>query len=99
MDKLRELNRQTTLLNGSLFWTIEEQKTVDTDGKKGFMYAVCWHVKSNEPYYTNDEIEAEIAKTRQDMQAEAEEFFREDPEEDGPDEADLVPRFEPDAEE
>ena len=78
MDELRELNRTTRLLDGTLFWTIVEQRLKDSDGKKGFSYTVCWRVKSDEPYYTNDEIEAEIAKTEKLMAEEREEMFREE---------------------
>ena len=74
-DKLRDLNAEKKLLEGTLFWTIAEQRLKDTDGKKGFRYAVCWHVKSDEDYYTEDEITEEIEKTRAQMEAETRELY------------------------
>ena len=95
IDALKELNGEKTLLEGTLFWTVNEQRMRDTDGIKGFRYVVSYHVKSDEDYYTEDEIRKEIEDTRKVMDAETEEFFAED-EDDGPAEEDLVPPFEPD---
>lgn len=84
MEELRKLNNQKTLVEGSLFWTINEQKVKDTDGKKGYHYLACWHVKSTEPYYTKEEIEQEIRETYKKMNLETEEMYSEDPAEEQP---------------
>ena len=78
MDALRELNAEKTLLEGTLFWTINEERIRDTDGIKGFRYVVCWHVKSDEDYYTEEEIRKEIEETRARMLAETEEMYAEE---------------------
>lgn len=78
-DELKKLYREKKLLEGSLFWTITEQKIQDTDGIKGYHYVVCWHVKSDEDYYTEEEIREEIEETARRMKAEQEEFFADDP--------------------
>ena len=95
-EELLKLNQREKLLDGTLFWTVNEQRLRDVEGEKGFRYVVSFHVKSEEPYYTEQEIAEEIEKTRKQMQAEKDEFYTED--EDGPDEADLVPEFMPDTE-
>ena len=94
-EQLRKLNREKKLLDGSLFWTIEEQRVKDPDGRKGFRYVVAWHVQSDEPYYTEEEIREEIGRTAELIRQETAEMFGED----GPGEEDLVPAFEPAAEE
>lgn len=81
LDELKKLNKEKNLLEGSLFWTITEQKIKDTDGIKGFHYVACWHVKSDEDYYTEEEIRKEMEETRAKMEAEKEEFFADEPEE------------------
>ena len=80
MDKLRELQAQRErekhpLKDGSLFWTIVEQKVKDPDGKKGFHYGVIFHVQSDEPYYTEDEIRKELKETYRKIKAETEEMY------------------------
>ena len=84
MESLRELNREKTLVEGSLFWTINEQKVKDTDGKKGYHYLATWHVKSTEPYYTKEEIEEEIHETYKKMLLETDEMYSEQPAEEQP---------------
>lgn len=84
MEQLRELNRQKTLIEGSLFWTINEQKVKDTDNKKGFHYLVCWHVKSDEPFYTDEEIRKELEETYGKIRQETEEMYAEEPAEEQP---------------
>lgn len=93
-DALKKLNGEKNLLNGTLFWTVQETRLKDTDGKKGFLYHVAYHVKSDEDFYTEKEIRQEIENTKAVMDAETEEFFAED--DDEPAEEDLVPPFEPD---
>ena len=78
MDSLKELSRKKKLLDGTLFWNIEQQKVKDTDGKKGFKYLVIWHVKTHEPKYTHEQINEEVRKTYRQMREETEEMYREE---------------------
>lgn len=78
-DELLKLKREKNLLEGSLYWTITQQKVQDTDGIKGYHYVVCWRVMSDEDYYTEEEIRKELEETRAKMEAEKEEFFAEEP--------------------
>ena len=80
LEKLYELKDQRErdkhpLLDGSLFWTVHEQKVKDTTGKKGFHYGIAFHVQSDEPYYTQEEINAELKETYRRIKAETEEMY------------------------
>lgn len=63
------------LVDGTLFWGIDEQKVKDTDGKKGHHWKIYWMVKSDEPYYTDGEILTELRSTYKKIKAETEEMF------------------------
>lgn len=89
-EELEKLDSEKNLLPGTLHWAINEQRVKDTDGKKGYHYAVAWFVNSDEPMMTEEEIQDEIAKTKAQMEAETQELFE------GPAEEDLVPVFAPD---
>lgn len=89
-EELEKLDMEKNLLPGTLHWAINEQRIRDTDGKKGFNYAVAWFVNSDEPMMTEEEIQDEMAKTKAQMEAETQELFE------GPAEEDLVPVFAPD---
>lgn len=78
-DELVKLNREKTLLEGTLFWSIARQRLKDDDGKKGFRFAVAWHVKSDEDYYSEEEIREEIERTRKQFEEETVELYDEDP--------------------
>ena len=78
MEALHDLRFRKNLLSGSLFWGIDETRVKDQDGKKGFEYKVWWRVKSDEPYYTDEEIKAELEKTYEKMRKETEEMFGEE---------------------
>ena len=65
------------LLNGSLVWGVDEQRVKDTDGKKGFRYVVYYMVKTDEPYYTSEEIAKEMRETYEKLKAETEEMYGE----------------------
>ena len=65
------------LLNGSLVWGVDEQRVKDTDGKKGFHYTVFFMVKTDEPYYTSEEIAKEMRETYEKLKAETEEMYGE----------------------
>ena len=82
LDELRKLKSEKNLLNGTLFWTIDRQKVRDVTGDKGWHFAVCFHVKSDEDYFTEDEIRAEIEHVKQQMKEQRDEFFIEEPEND-----------------
>ena len=49
----------------------------DTDGRKGFHYRIFFAVKSEEDYYTEQEIRTELRETYAKMKAETEEMFGE----------------------
>lgn len=95
-DKLRELNRNKNIIPGSLTWGISEQKVKDTDGKKGFHYKIAWHVETDEPYYTEEEIREELEETYKKIREETEEMYAGIPDEPEPEEAEAAP--EPDEE-
>ena len=82
MEQLHELQAQREkdqhpLINGSLYWLLNEQKVKDSDGKKGFHYQVIVNVQSAEPFYTEDELREELHKTYLQFKAETEEMFGE----------------------
>ena len=63
------------LVDGTLFWGIDEHKVKDTNGQKGHHWKIYWMVKSDEPYYTNEEILTELRSTYKKIKAETEEMF------------------------
>ena len=69
--------KKIELVNGTLWWSLQQQRVKDTDGKKGFHYKVIFNVKSTEPYYTEDEIREELHSTYKLYKAETEEMFGE----------------------
>ena len=69
--------RKEKMLDGTLFWLIEEQRVKDTDGKKGYRYTVGYMVKTSEPKYTPAEIQQEMEETYQKLKAETEEMYGE----------------------
>jgi len=91
MENLRKLNGEKNLLDGTLFWNIIEERVKDTDGRKGFKYSVVYHVKSDEPAYTEEQIRDEIKKTAEQIRQETGEMF-------GEISLDEEPPFEPDEE-
>ena len=96
-EDLRKLNSEKTLLDGTLFWNIIEERVIDTDGRNGFRYTAIYHVKSDEQAIPDEDIEKEIAETREKIYKETGEMFGIDVHEYLEDDDDLVPRFEPDA--
>jgi len=79
IENLRKLKGEKNLLDGTLFWTIGEERVKDMDGVKGFHYTVTFHVKSDEDAFTEEEIRKEIEETRAKMVAETEEMYAEEP--------------------
>ena len=77
MEQLQQLNREKKLVNGTLWWSVGEQRVKDTDGKKGFRYTVAWHVLSDEAYYTEEEILKELRDTYRRLREETEEMYGE----------------------
>ena len=69
------------MLDGTLFWLVEEQRVKDTDGKKGYRYTIAYLVKTNEPKYTPEEIEKEVRETYELMKRETDEMYAEDEDE------------------
>lgn len=69
--------KKKPLVNGTLFWGINEQRVQDTDGRKGFKYTIFFMVKSAEDYYTEEEIRKELRETYAKMKAETEEMYGE----------------------
>ena len=65
------------LVDGSLFWGVDEKRVVDTDGKKGFLYTVFFMVKTADAYYTEEQVYKELRETYGKMKAETEEMFGE----------------------
>ncbi len=74
--------RGKKMLDGTLFWLIEEQRVKDTDGKKGYRYNIAYLVKTDEPKYTEAEIQKEMEETYQKLKAETEEMYGETTDED-----------------
>lgn len=73
-----ELNvRGKKMLDGTLFWLVDEQKVKDTDGKTGYRYTIAYLVKTSEPKYTEEEIQQELRETYAKMKAETEEMYGE----------------------
>lgn len=82
LDDLHEIQaeqekKKKPLINGTLFWGINEKRVQDTDGKKGFKYTIYFMVKSEEDYYTEEEIRTELRETYAKMKAETEEMYGE----------------------
>ena len=69
--------KKKPLVNGTLFWGINEERVKDTDGVKGFHYRVFFMVKSEEDFYTEEEIRKELRETYAKMKAETEEMYGE----------------------
>ena len=63
------------LLNGTLFWGINEERVQDTDGKKGFHYRLFFMVKSEDAYYTEEQIRKELRETYAKLKAETDEMY------------------------
>ena len=78
MDAVRGLRKIKPLMANSLTYGISEKKVEDPDGKKGFEYAVTFHVFSDEPRFTEEEIKAEIEDTRRRMMTETDVMFPEE---------------------
>ena len=82
LEDLKEIQaeqeqKKKPLLNGTLFWNVYEERVRDTDGIKGFHYKICFAVKSEDAYYTEEQIRKELRETYAKMKAETEEMFGE----------------------
>ena len=75
LENLRKLNGEKKLLNGTLFWTVDEVHLKDTNGRKGYQYTVTWRVKSEEAAFTDEQIREEITKTEELIRRETDEMF------------------------
>lgn len=67
--------KKKPLLDGTLFWNVYEERVKDTDGVKGFHYKICFAVKSEDAYYTEEEIRQELRDTYHKLHAETEEMY------------------------
>jgi len=79
MEKLTELVNQqppVAFIPGSLFWNLNEERVKDEDGEKGFKYTVIYHVTSEEPAYTEEQIREKLMEAAEKLHAETEELFR-----------------------
>ena len=75
LDAVRELNKAKNLVPGTLYYSIDEQKILDPDGRKGFLESVTYFVQSYEKAHTEEDIEAEIEKTFEQFMRETDELF------------------------
>jgi hypothetical protein len=77
IEKLQSVNGMHRLVPGTLFWTINEERVLLKDGKKGYAHSATFFVTADEPAYTEEEIAKEIEETRRKMQAETAEMYDE----------------------
>ena len=82
MDAVRGLMKTKPLIGGTLDFVIDEKKVQDETGMKGFACAVTFHVFSDEPKFTDDEIKKEIEDTFEKMMRETDDMFPEEKTED-----------------
>ena len=75
LEQLEKFRREHRLIPGTLSWIIGEDRAMDPDGKKGYRYAVIWHVLADEPALTEEKIEKELKETRERIAAETREMF------------------------
>lgn len=60
---------------GTMEWTINEDRVKDEDGKKGYRYTIGFHVASEEPVYTDEQILEMTDDLRKKLEAETAEMF------------------------
>lgn len=75
VEELACRNPKIPFIDGSLYWTIDQQRIRDEDGEKGFRYLVSYTVTSNEPAWTKDEIREKVADARERLRNETREMF------------------------
>ena len=77
LEELNKLSAEKRLFPTSLYWTVDEHRVVDPDGKKGYKYEVSWYVHSDEKKYTEEEVVKELRETYRRLREETEEMFGE----------------------
>ena len=75
LDAVRELMREKQLEPGTLWFMISESPVKDENGKKAFHCSVMYSITALEPAFTDEEIQAEIEKTFEQMMRETDEMF------------------------
>ena len=80
-EKLEKESKDHNFAPGTLAWTFTEDRVKDPDGRKGYQYTARLVVATDEPAYTDEEIQKELEDLQQKLAAETEEMFREEEEE------------------
>jgi len=80
MDQVRECSKKHDLINGTLEYMMNEAVVYPHEGQreKAFDYKVMFQVYANEPRYTEEEIDAEIAELERKLAMETDEMFPEE---------------------
>jgi len=77
-EKLEKEAANHKYVPGSLAWSIIEDRVKDEHGVKGYKYTVTCVIATEEPAYTEEQIQAEVQDLEKRLKAETEEMFRED---------------------
>lgn len=75
IEKIKELRDRKSLVPGSLYFALNEEKIKDPYGKKGYKYSVEFCVTSYEDAHSKEDIDKEIESTFEKMMAETDELF------------------------
>ena len=75
IDAVRELSKVKPLVGGTLEYVINEQKVKDETGQKGFYCSVIFHVVSDEPAHSQEDIQKEIEETFEKMMSETDRLY------------------------
>ena len=81
MEQLEKEYYAHHFLPGTLSWIINEDRSSDETGRKGYRCEVTWHALADEQALTEEEIEKELEETRKKIEAETAEMFAEPAEE------------------
>ena len=81
MEQLEKDYYAHHFLPGTLSWIINEDRTADEAGRKGYRCEVAYHALADEQSLTDEEIRQEMEETRKKIEAETAEMFRETEEE------------------
>lgn len=81
MDGMEKEYYEHHFLPGTLSWIINEERSSDETGRKGYHCDVAWHALADEQALTEEEIEKELEETRKKIEAETAEMFAEPAEE------------------
>ena len=81
MEQLEKDYYAHHFLPGTLSWIINEDRTADEAGRKGYRCEVAYHWLADEQSLTDDEIRQEMEETRKNIEEVTAEMFRETEEE------------------